>query len=40
MRDSNLEHVSPNVFSIEIETCRTEIVVWMRLVILCICRRR
>ena len=33
MRDSNLEQVSLNVFSIEIETSRSEIVVWMRLVI-------
>ena len=40
MRDSNLEQVSLNVFSIEIETSRSEIVVWMRLVISCTCRRR
>src|SRR5262249_27530492 len=30
MRDSNLAHVSLNVFSIEIETCRTEMVLWTR----------
>jgi hypothetical protein len=40
MRDSNLEQVSLNIFSTENETCWTEIVGWMRLVILCTCRRR